>query len=120
MNLVKKRILKVKENKLKTFGYKNYNLLYCHDDGDFYEPKSVYRQYLKILKRNGISPHRFHDLRGSQISLLHESGVPLKTISENAGHASTEITDRKYCRVLSTDHMCADKVQEIFFNSATQ
>ena len=54
-----------------------------------------------LLKRAGL-PHsvRFHDLRHSCISLLLAKGVPVKVVSEMAGHADISVTLSVYGHVL--------------------
>jgi integrase len=59
------------------------------------------RSWKPLLKRAGL-PHsvRFHDLRHSCISLLVSRGVPIKVVSEMAGHADVSITLSVYGHVL--------------------
>jgi integrase len=60
------------------------------------------RSWKPLLKRAGL-PHstRFHDLRHSCISLLLARGdVPVKVVSEMAGHADVSITLSVYGHVL--------------------
>jgi integrase len=59
------------------------------------------RSWKPLLKRAGL-PHstRFHDLRHSCISLLLAQGVPVKVVSEMAGHADVSITLSVYGHIL--------------------
>jgi integrase len=59
------------------------------------------RSWKPLLKRAGL-PHsvRFHDLRHSCISLLLGRGVPVKVVSEMAGHADISVTLSVYGHVL--------------------
>jgi integrase len=59
------------------------------------------RSWKPLLERAGL-PYttRFHDLRHSCISLLLAKGVPLKVVSEMAGHADVSITLSVYGHVL--------------------
>ncbi len=59
------------------------------------------RSWKPLLKKAGL-PHstRFHDLRHSCISLLLARGVPVKVVSEMAGHADVSITLSVYGHVL--------------------
>jgi integrase len=59
------------------------------------------RSWKPLLKRAGL-PHstRFHDLRHSCISLLLARGVPVKVVSEMAGHADVSITLSVYGHLL--------------------
>ena len=45
-----------------------------------------------LLKRNGLRPIRFHDLRHSCASLLLKNGVPMKQIQEWLGHSTFATT----------------------------
>ena len=59
------------------------------------------RSWKPLLRKAGL-PHstRFHDLRHSCISLLLSQGVPVKVVSEMAGHADVSITLSVYGHVL--------------------
>ena len=59
------------------------------------------RSWKPLLRRAGL-PHsvRFHDLRHSCISLLLAKGVPVKVVSEMAGHADISVTLSVYGHVL--------------------
>jgi integrase len=59
------------------------------------------RSWKPLLERAGL-PHstRFHDLRHSCISLLVSKNVPIKVVSEMAGHADVSITLSVYGHVM--------------------
>lgn len=59
------------------------------------------RSWKPLLRLAGL-PHsvRFHDLRHSCISLLLAKGVPVKVVSEMAGHADISVTLSVYGHVL--------------------
>ena len=46
----------------------------------------------RALRRAGLPPLRFHDLRHMAGTLMHEAGVPLKRAQEILGHASEHTT----------------------------
>jgi len=72
------------------------------------------RSWKPLLKRAGL-PHsvRFHDLRHSCISLLLARGVPIKVVSEMAGHADVSITLSVYGHVLpDMQSSAADGIDE--------
>lgn len=60
------------------------------------------RSWKPLLRIAGL-PHsvRLHDLRHSCISLLLSKGVPVKVVSEMAGHADISVTLSVYGHVLS-------------------
>jgi integrase len=72
------------------------------------------RSWKPLLKRAGL-PHsvRFHDLRHSCISLLLARGIPIKVVSEMAGHADVSITLSVYGHVLpDMQSAAADGIDE--------
>jgi integrase len=72
------------------------------------------RSWKPLLKRAGL-PHstRFHDLRHSCISLLLGRGVPVKVVSEMAGHGDVSITLSVYGHVLpDMQSTAADGIDE--------
>ena len=52
-----------------------------------------------LLKRNGLRPIRFHDLRHSCASLLLKNGVPMKQIQEWLGHIDFSTTANIYAHL---------------------
>lgn len=72
------------------------------------------RNWKPLLKRAGLpSTTRMHDLRHSCITLLASRGVPIKVLSEMAGHSDISITISVYQSVLP--HMqdaAADDIDE--------
>ena len=52
-----------------------------------------------LLKRNGLRPIRFHDLRHSCTSLLLKNGVPMKQIQEWLGHSDFSTTANIYAHL---------------------
>lgn len=72
------------------------------------------RSWKPLLKKAGL-PHstRFHDLRHSCISLLLSKGIPIKVISEMAGHADVSITLSVYGHVLpNMQNLASDGMDE--------
>jgi integrase len=68
----------------------------------------------RALRRAGLPPLRFHDLRHMGGTLMHEAGVPLKRAQEILGHASERTTLAIYThsmRRASDD--AADKIAEM-------
>lgn len=52
-----------------------------------------------LLKRNGLRPIHFHDLRHSCASLLLKNGVPMKQIQEWLGHSDFSTTANIYAHL---------------------
>lgn len=59
-------------------------------------PAEVRTAFAKALKKAGLAPIHFHDLRHSAASIMLALGVPLKTVSAVLGHSSTKMTGDVY------------------------
>ena len=58
-------------------------------------------EFYPALKRAGVAPFRFHDLRHYAVSRLIQQGANVLQISRIAGHADPSITLRVYSHLLS-------------------
>ncbi len=68
----------------------------------------------RALRKAGLPPLRFHDLRHMAASLMHEAGVPLKRAPEILGHASERTTLAVYTHAMRrTRDDSADKIAEL-------
>lgn len=84
--------------------------IFTNDRNELYYPQVV-NDWLKYLikkyKLPIITPHHF---RHTHASLLLQSGVPMKEVSERLGHKDTTITDRIYSHVMPEEkEKTADK-----------
>lgn len=71
-------------------------LIFTNEVGEPLRPDAVSRDFHATVKRLGLQPVRFHDLRHSAASLMLAAGVPLKVVSETLGHSSIAITADVY------------------------
>ncbi len=68
----------------------------------------------RALRRAGLPPLRFHDLRHMAGTLMHEAGLPLKRAQEILGHASERTTLAIYTHSMRrTRDDSADKIAEL-------
>ena len=75
-------------------------LVVCRRDGEPIRPRSITREFTRLVARADVPRVRFHDLRHTHISHLLLSCVHPKVASERAGHASVSITLDTYSHVL--------------------
>ena len=72
---------------------------------------------IKFLKDNDLKHIRFHDLRHTHVTLLINSKVPIRVISERVGHSNINTTLNIYSHVLKEmDKEASDKISEVLFN----
>ncbi|HZG81763.1 MAG TPA: tyrosine-type recombinase/integrase [Brevibacillus sp.] len=88
--------------------------VFCNPDGKPFYPETPYLHFRSFLKKNGLRYIRFHDLRHTSATLLINSGVHAKIISERLGHASIATTMNVYGHALqSADKEAANKFNSI-------
>ena len=86
------------EEKLKAgAAWKDNGLVFATAEGAPLEAQNVVnRHYKPLLKRAGLPPIRFHDLRHSCLSLLAQRGEPIRDLQALAGHATAAFTLQRY------------------------
>ena len=76
----------------------------------------ISKKFNRFLKENNLEHIRFHDLRHSHVTLLINSKVPIKVISERVGHSNINTTLNIYAHALKEmDSEASDKISEILF-----
>lgn len=79
------------------------------EPGRPYPPKSISATFRRLTDRAGLPTIRLHDLRHSGITLAIQQDVPIKVVSERAGHSTTAFTQDVYAAVLpAMDAAAAD------------
>src|SRR5215217_8237036 len=77
--------------------YQDGGLVFASGQGKPLDAQNVVNRYYKpLLKRAGLPPIRFHDLRHSCLSLLAQRGEPIRDLQALAGHATAAFTLQRY------------------------
>jgi hypothetical protein len=85
------------EEKLQVADYEDSGLVFASSKGTPIDAQNVVNRYYKpLLKRAGLPPIRFHDLRHSCLSLLAQHGEPIRDLQALAGHATASFTLQRY------------------------
>ena len=70
--------------------------VYVNDMGELIKPGYLTQAFPTFLKKHGLRPIRFHDLRHSNASMLHANGVAMKEIQQWLGHSDIGTTSNIY------------------------
>lgn len=94
--------------------FKDENLVFTTSTGKPVDPDNLNRWYKELLRKAGLPPVRFHDLRHTFATLLLEADEHPKVVQEMLGHSRVGITLDLYTHV-RPDLMrrAAEKVGEI-------
>lgn len=88
-----------------------HNLIFTTKNGTPIEPRNLNRSFDALCIRAGVRKVRFHDLRHTCASLLHEKGADARTIMEVLGHSSIRVTMDIYTFVrLDSQRAAFDRV----------
>lgn len=118
MNLLKNYRLEQNKKLLRSIVRNEYNLLFFDRKGNPIAEDVMSKKFRKFLENNDLPHIRFHDLRHSHVTLLINSKVPIKVISERVGHSNISTTLSVYSHVLKEmDKEASDKISESLFNA---
>lgn len=82
------------------FMWKNeHNLVFTNDDGSYINPKTLRKNYKKIVEQIGRPDARLHDLRHTYAVTALQEGEDYKTLQQNLGHATASFTLNIYGHV---------------------
>ncbi len=91
------------------------DLVFTYSNGHHLTQWNVCRALQKVLKDNGMDPHRFHDLRHTFVVNSFRAGDDAKTVQQNAGHYSAAFTLDRYAHVTATMRKeSAERMQKFF------
>jgi len=88
--------LRWQESRQVYFGTGSTGLVFTADTGNPIYDSTIRRHWTDILKRLGISPLHWHDLRHTAAILMLQAGVPAETVAGRLGHSSMNMVVRVY------------------------
>lgn len=83
--------IKVKHKRYNDSGY-----VFTRDDGSPFSPNYLSDLFHEHVKKAGMKPIRFHDLRHAFASIANSAGVAMGEISSTMGHSSQAVTATIY------------------------
>lgn len=93
------------------------NLLFFDKNENPIAQDVLSKKFSRFLSEHNLEHIRFHDLRHSHVTLLINSKVPIRVISERVGHSNINTTLNIYSHVLKEmDKEASDKISEALFN----
>lgn len=107
---IKERLLQEKESR----NPKESDYICVDEKGEVIKPNYVSLEFPKLLKRHGLRPIRFHDLRHSCANLLIGQRVPLIEVQQWLGHSTISTTADLYAHLdFATKQNSADTIKKI-------
>ncbi|HBG5350101.1 TPA: site-specific integrase [Clostridioides difficile] len=111
MNLILKHKLEQERELLNVSIENKYNLLFINKKGFPIDESVISHRFRRFLEYEQLPHIRFHDLRHSHVTLLMNSHIPIKVISERVGHSNVNTTLNIYSHVLDEmDREASDKI----------
>ena len=80
--------------------YEDHDLVCPRPGGSPWPPDMFSTAFAAFVRRSGMKPFRFHDLRHSHATHMLRAGVHPKIVSERLGHSAVGITLDTYSHVL--------------------
>ena len=100
--------------------YEDNDLVCPRPGGVLWAPDVFSTAFSALVRRLGIGPCRFHDLRHSHATHLLRAGVHPKVVSERLGHSAVGITLDTYSHVLPGMQEDAVRMLNIALSAAIQ
>lgn len=100
--------------------WQEHGLVFATGVGTPIHPRNLVRSFHQLLKRAGLPPMRFHDLRHSCLSLLAAQGVPPRVAMEIAGHSDIRLTQNIYTHVLDESKQQAATAMDVLFRDVSE
>jgi integrase len=95
--------------------WREHHLVFCTAVGNYLHAEIVRRHFHDLLKKAGLPPMRFHDLRHSAATILLIMGVHSKVVQELLGHSTITMTIDTYSHLLpSLQQEAVEKMNDVF------
>jgi integrase len=101
-------------------GYVDQGLVFANESGGSWKADGISSLYRGIVKRAGLGPLRFHDLRHTAASLMLEEGLPITTVAAILGHANTSTTLSVYAHAIKGSEQGAAVLMEGILQGTAQ
>jgi len=83
--------------------WQDHGLVFTDGDGSPLNPNTASRTFEKLASRAGLPRITFHGIRHANVTMLLRGGVPLRMVSQRAGHDSPTVTMTVYKHALPGD-----------------
>ena len=101
--------------------WRDHNLVFTSQVGTPLDASHVRRSFKAITKKAGIGENWTpRELRHSFVSIMSDNGVPIETIADLVGHASTAVTEEVYRHQLKPVITRGAETMNIIFNQHNQ
>jgi integrase len=80
-------------------GWQDSGRVFTREDGSPLRRGWLYEHFKVLVRKAGLPPIRFHDLRHGTATMLLAAGQPIKVISEILGHSTSAFTADVYAEV---------------------
>jgi integrase len=83
------------------------DLVFAREDGSLIHPERLSKWFDQKVTKAKLPRINFHGLRRSYVTMLLRDGVPLRVVSQRAGHSNANVTSAIYSHVLPGDDEAA-------------
>lgn len=101
--------------------YQDTGLVCTEADGRMIIPDHLTRVFPSVVKRAGLPPIRFHDLRHTHATLMLQLGIHPKIVSDRLGHSTINLTMDTYSHVMpQMQEEAARKLNDVLRSASLQ
>ena len=77
---------------------------------------AMYMGFVRLCKKAGVEPYRFHDLRHVNASVMLLNNTPIKHVTKRMGHKTDEMVKRVYGHVFRNRESAYDDTIDEYFD----